>query len=112
MDSDFWTMRLAAAKRQFNLQNNLHLSRNHPTSQFDRFHMEDFEVEEEVRPDFSCPYCGEEFDIASLCSHLEADHPYESKSTEVCPVCSVKVVSDMLTHITVQHGHLLKISFC
>lgn len=31
---------------------------------------------------------------------------------EVCPVCSVKVVSDMLSHITVQHGHLFKISFC
>lgn len=46
--------------------------------------MEDFEVEEEVRPDFSCPYCGEEFDIASLCLHLEADHPYESKSTVSC----------------------------
>lgn len=43
--------------------------------------MEDFDGEEEARPDYPCPYCYEEFDIASLCSHLEAEHSYESKST-------------------------------
>ncbi|XP_028063779.1 protein DEHYDRATION-INDUCED 19-like [Camellia sinensis] len=26
----------------------------------------------------------------------------------VCPICSIKVVSDMLSHITLQHGHLFK----
>lgn len=30
---------------------------------------------------------------------------------QVCPICSVKVARDMLTHIRMQHGHLLKISF-
>lgn len=43
--------------------------------------MDDFEVEEEVRHDYPCPYCYEEFDIASLCSHLEAEHSYESKAS-------------------------------
>ncbi|KAI3456235.1 hypothetical protein Pfo_012898 [Paulownia fortunei] len=108
MDSDFWTTRLAAAKRQFNMQNNHHLSHSHPNSQLDRFNLDDFEVEEEVRPDYPCPYCYEEFDIASLCSHLEADHPCESKAT-VCPICSVKVAGDMLGHITLQHGYLFKL---
>ncbi|RVW95794.1 hypothetical protein CK203_025768 [Vitis vinifera] len=28
----------------------------------------------------------------------------------VCPICSVKVARDMLSHITLQHGHLFKIS--
>ncbi|KAA3455651.1 dehydration-induced 19 [Gossypium australe] len=65
MDSDFWTSRLAAAKRQYNLQH------RHQTSHLD-----------EVRPDFPCPYCYEDFDIASLCSHLEDDHPCESKVVE------------------------------
>ncbi|XP_041995163.1 protein DEHYDRATION-INDUCED 19 homolog 4-like [Salvia splendens] len=100
MDSDFWTMRLAAAKRQFNMQSNHH-------SQLDRFNVEDFVGEEEAQPDYPCPYCYEELDIASLCSHLEAEHSYESKST-VCPVCSVKVTSDMISHLTLQHGHLFK----
>ncbi|MBA0615194.1 hypothetical protein Godav_015363, partial [Gossypium davidsonii] len=40
-------------------------------------------VDDEVRPDFPCPYCYEDFDIASLCSHLEDDHPCESKVTDL-----------------------------
>ncbi|KAL3345268.1 hypothetical protein AABB24_024300 [Solanum stoloniferum] len=106
MDSDFWTSRLAAAKRQLNLQQNH--SYNHQTSQLDRLSIDDFEVEEEVRPDFPCPYCYEDFDIASLCSHLEEEHSCESRIT-VCPICSHKVSRDMLSHITVQHGHLLRV---
>ncbi|XWS19630.1 hypothetical protein CRYUN_Cryun31cG0032200 [Craigia yunnanensis] len=101
MDSDFWTSRLAAAKRQYNLQ------QHHQSSHLDRLSIDDFEVEDEVRPDFPCPYCYEDFDIASLCSHLEDEHPCESKVT-ICPVCSVKVARDMLSHITLQHGHLFK----
>ncbi|KAL4273712.1 hypothetical protein GQ457_13G015070 [Hibiscus cannabinus] len=95
MDSDFWTSRLAAAKRQYNLQH------RHQASHLDglRLSNDDIEVEEEVRPDFPCPYCYEDFDIASLCSHLEDDHPCDSKVT-ICPVCYVKVARDMLSHIT------------
>ncbi|GMJ08292.1 drought-induced protein19 [Hibiscus trionum] len=101
MDSDFWTSRLAAAKRQYNLQH------RHQTSHLDRLSIDDLEVDDEVRPDFPCPYCYEDFDIASLCSHLEDDHPCESKVT-ICPVCYVKVAKDMLSHITLQHGNLFK----
>lgn len=104
MDSDLWISRLAAAKRQFALQ-------RYQNSHIDRLSIDDFEVEEEVRPDFACPYCYEEHDIASLCSHLEDEHPFESKVT-VCPICSVKVARDMLNHITLQHGHLFKLQRC
>ncbi|KAH1243037.1 Protein DEHYDRATION-INDUCED 19 [Glycine max] len=104
MDSDFWTSRLAAAKRQYTLQH------HHPNSHLDRLGIDDFDVEEEVRPDFPCPYCYEDFDIASLSSHLEDEHSCESRVT-ICPICSVKVARDMLNHITLQHGHLFKISF-
>lgn len=47
----------------------------------DRLGIDDFDVEEEVRPDFPCPYCYEDFDIASLCSHLEDEHSCESRVT-------------------------------
>lgn len=47
----------------------------------DRLSIDDFEVEDEVRPDFPCPYCYEDFDIASLCSHLEDEHSCESRVT-------------------------------
>ncbi|KAI8531188.1 hypothetical protein RHMOL_Rhmol11G0117700 [Rhododendron molle] len=70
----FGTSRLAAAKRQFTLQS------HHNTSQLDRLNIDDFEVEDAVRPDFPCPYCYEDFDIVSLCSHLEDEHSFESKS--------------------------------
>lgn len=100
MDAELWAARLAAAKRQHSL--------HHSQSQFDRLSVDGFEVEEDVRPDFPCPYCYEEYDIASLCSHLEDEHSYEAKPA-VCPVCSIKVGRDMLNHITTQHGHLFKI---
>ncbi|KAM6574733.1 protein DEHYDRATION-INDUCED 19 [Cannabis sativa] len=102
MDSDFWTSRLAAAKRQYTLHH------HNQTSHLDRLGMDDLEVEDDIRPEFPCPYCYEDFDIASLCSHLEDDHSCESKVT-VCPVCSVRVSRDMLSHITLQHAHLFKI---
>ncbi|KAL6574021.1 hypothetical protein OROHE_001563 [Orobanche hederae] len=85
MDSDLWATRLAAAKRQLNMQNThqIEISHSHTSSQFDKFNMmEDFEGDGEVRPEYPCPYCYEEFEIASsLCSHLETDHSFESKST-------------------------------
>nr|GMC88226.1 protein DEHYDRATION-INDUCED 19 homolog 4-like isoform X2 [Ipomoea batatas] len=81
MDTDFWTSRLAAAKRQFNLQHHHHTYYHNNTSQLDRLSLDDFEVEEEARPDFPCPYCYEDFDITSLCSHLEDEHSCDSKVT-------------------------------
>ncbi|GMN50744.1 hypothetical protein TIFTF001_019900 [Ficus carica] len=75
MDADFWTSRLAAAKRQYTLQN------HHQSSHLDRSSIDDFEVEDDVRPEFPCPFCYEDFDIASLCSHLEDEHSYESSVT-------------------------------
>ncbi|XP_011623611.1 protein DEHYDRATION-INDUCED 19 homolog 4 [Amborella trichopoda] len=100
MDSELWTSRLAAAKQQYSLQ------QQH--SHLDRLSIDDFEVEEDVRVDFPCPYCFDDYDIASLCSHLEDEHPFEAKVT-VCPICSVKVTRDMLNHIMIQHGHLFKL---
>ncbi|GAB2231380.1 hypothetical protein Droror1_Dr00010386 [Drosera rotundifolia] len=105
MDAEFWTSRLATAKRQFQHQH--HLS---GASHLDRLNMDDYEVEEEIRQDIPCPYCYEDFDIASLCNHLEDEHGTESKAT-ICPICSVKVSRDLLSHLTLQHGHLFKISF-
>lgn len=101
MDSDRFAARLAAAKRQFAFQHN-------HSSQLDRLCIDDFEAEDDSRSDFPCPYCYEHHDFASLCSHLEEEHSFESRAA-VCPICSVKVSRDMLSHITVQHAHLFKL---
>ncbi|XP_022142277.1 protein DEHYDRATION-INDUCED 19 homolog 4-like [Momordica charantia] len=102
MDSDFWTSRLAAAKRQYMLQH------HHQSSNLDLLGIDDLEMDDDGRPHFPCPYCYENFDVMSLCSHLEDEHSCETRVT-VCPICSVKVMGDMLSHITLHHGHLYKL---
>ncbi|KAH9289775.1 hypothetical protein KI387_033892, partial [Taxus chinensis] len=99
MDAELWAARLAAAKRQHSL--------HHSQSQFDRLNVDGFEVEEDVRPDFPCPYCYEEYDIASLCSHLEDEHSYEAKAA-VCPVCNIKR-RRRLRRVAVPHGSTLSL---
>lgn len=99
MDRDFWAARISAVKRHQSLQ--------HSQTPWDRLSIDDLDVPEDPRPEFSCPYCFEEFDIATLCSHLEEEHLFESKGV-VCPVCTSKVVKDVVAHITFQHGHLFR----
>jgi hypothetical protein len=48
-------------------------------SHADRLGYDDIEPEDELRSDFPCPYCYEDHDFTSLCSHLEDEHPFESK---------------------------------
>lgn len=79
----------------------LPLKTNRPTS------LDDVEGEDDARCECLCPFCYEELDIISLCSHLERDHCIESKSAE-CPVCAAKVGKDMLGHISLQHGQFFK----
>ncbi|AQK70765.1 drought-induced 19 [Zea mays] len=76
----------------------------------DRFGYDDIEPEDDLHSDFPCPYCYEDHDVASLCAHLEDEHPFESKIVS-CPVCSARISKDLVDHITLQHGYLFKISF-
>lgn len=111
MDSDLWISRLAAAKRHYSnhqQHHHQHQQQQQQNSQSDRFDLDEYEVDEESRMDFPCPFCYEDHDITSLCSHLEDEHPFESKPA-VCPICSIKVARDILSHITLQHGHLYKL---
>ncbi|KAK1698808.1 hypothetical protein QYE76_015505 [Lolium multiflorum] len=100
MDSDHWISRLAAAKRFYAAQ----------LGQADRgAGMDELDMDEEpaATPEFACPYCYEDHDVASLCAHLEEEHPFEPHAAP-CPICSDKVSKDMLNHITMQHGYLFK----
>ncbi|XP_062232134.1 protein DEHYDRATION-INDUCED 19-like isoform X2 [Phragmites australis] len=97
MDSEHWISRLAAAKRFYAAQ----------LGHRDRAGMEELDMDEEGRPEFACPYCYEDHDVASLCAHLEEEHPFEPHAAP-CPVCSDMVTKDMVNHITMQHGYLLK----
>ncbi|CAK9190173.1 unnamed protein product [Sphagnum troendelagicum] len=88
MDGELWAARMSNSKRHHNLQpsHSAHLDQH--------VNLDDVDGDEDVRPDFSCPYCYEDFDITSLCAHLEDEHCFESKPA-ICPVCAAKIGTDM-----------------
>lgn len=47
--------------------------------------MDELEMDEEVRPEFPCPYCYEDHDVGSLCAHLEEEHPFEPQAAVSAP---------------------------
>ncbi|WOG83426.1 hypothetical protein DCAR_0102601 [Daucus carota subsp. sativus] len=71
---------------------------------------EEMEGDEETRPEYMCPFCAEDFDMVGLCCHIDEEHMVEAKNG-ACPICAMKVGMDLVSHITMQHGSLLKISF-
>ncbi|KFK26455.1 hypothetical protein AALP_AA8G250900 [Arabis alpina] len=99
MDSDSWSDRLASASRRYQLD---FLSRSDTFLGF-----EEIEGEDDFREEYACPFCSDYFDIVSLCCHVDEDHPIDAKNG-VCPVCAVKVSSDMVAHITLQHANMFK----
>ncbi|CAA7058827.1 unnamed protein product [Microthlaspi erraticum] len=54
----------------------------------------DVEGEDELKAEFICPFCADEFDIVGLCCHIDEEHPVEAKNG-VCPVCTKRVGSDI-----------------
>ncbi|KAI3690970.1 hypothetical protein L2E82_49183 [Cichorium intybus] len=70
MDSDSWT-RLSTSNSS---------SRRYQ-SRSESFHLvEEFEGDEEPRPEFLCPFCAEDFDIVGLCCHIDEEHTLEAKN--------------------------------
>ncbi|GLT43169.1 hypothetical protein SLA2020_171390 [Shorea laevis] len=68
---------------------------------------EDIEDDDELRNEYPCPFCSEDFDRLGLCCHIDEEHPVEAQSG-VCPVCATTVGMNMVGHITTQHGSILK----
>ncbi|KAI8561759.1 hypothetical protein RHMOL_Rhmol04G0366500 [Rhododendron molle] len=95
MDSDSWT----TTRRRYH---------HHNSSRSDVF--DEVDGEEETRPEFMCPFCAEDYDVVGLCCHIDEEHAVEVKNG-VCPICAKRVGMDLVGHITMQHGSLLKISF-
>ncbi|KAK4433889.1 protein dehydration-induced [Sesamum alatum] len=66
-------------------------------SRSDVYRGDEFEEEEETRPEFLCPFCAEDFDMVGLCCHIDEEHAAEAKNG-VCPVCSERVGSNLVRH--------------
>ncbi|KAL1211887.1 DEHYDRATION-INDUCED 19-like protein 4 [Cardamine amara subsp. amara] len=69
---------------------------------------EDLEGEDDLKAEFICPFCAEDFDIVGLCCHIDEEHPVEAKNG-VCPVCTKWVGLDIVGHITTQHANFFKV---
>lgn len=67
MDSDSWTC-LSTSPRRYQ-------------SRSDAFHLgEEFDSDDESRPEYLCPFCAEDFDTVGLCCHIDEEHPVEGKN--------------------------------
>ncbi|KAF7805072.1 protein DEHYDRATION-INDUCED 19-like protein 3-like [Senna tora] len=103
MDADSsWTARLSSASKRY--QSALQ-SRSDMFMGFD-----ENDGDDDIREEFLCPFCSEYFDIVGLCCHIDEEHPMEARNG-VCPVCALRLGVDMVSHITLQHGSIFKISF-
>ncbi|XP_031498461.1 protein DEHYDRATION-INDUCED 19 homolog 2-like [Nymphaea colorata] len=100
MDADSWAARFSASKRH---QSGLQIRSGADL----QLTFDDFDGEEDLRAEFPCPFCSEDFDIVGLCCHIDDEHSIEAKNA-VCPVCGTRVGMDMVGHITMQHGHFFK----
>ncbi|GAB2294300.1 hypothetical protein Dimus_028510 [Dionaea muscipula] len=69
---------------------------------------DDADADDDCKQEFLCPFCTDEFDVVGLFCHMEEDHPMEVRDG-VCPVCAKRVGIDMVSHITLQHGNILKV---
>ena len=42
--------------------------------------IEDFDGDDDLRGDFPCPFCSEDFDLVGLCYHIDEEHTSEARS--------------------------------
>lgn len=100
MESNSWTTRLStAASRRFLSRSDLYLGGGYEETE---------NGDDESGALFLCPFCAEDFDIVGLCCHIDEDHPIEAKNG-VCPICPKRVGTDIVSHITMQHGNFFKV---
>ncbi|KAI4344823.1 hypothetical protein L6164_012011 [Bauhinia variegata] len=98
MDSDSWiSARLSGSSRRYQSRSDLYHGGH-----------EEMDGVDDLRSEFLCPFCAEDYDVVGLCCHIDEEHPVEAK-TGVCPVCEKKVGMDLVSHLTMQHGNFLKV---
>ncbi|KAJ9154567.1 hypothetical protein P3X46_027887 [Hevea brasiliensis] len=93
MASDSWSSRLSTSSKRYHYRSDLY---------------EETDVDEDLKAEFLCPFCAEDFDVVGLCCHIDEEHPIEAKNG-VCPVCAKRVGVDIFCHINMQHGNFFKV---
>ncbi|GKV31402.1 hypothetical protein SLEP1_g40093 [Rubroshorea leprosula] len=107
MSSNTWTSRFSVPSSSSSSSSRRCLNRS------DLFFVggyDEVDGDDDLKAEFLCPFCAEDFDIVGLCCHIDEEHPVEAKNG-VCPVCGKRVGTDIVGHLTMQHGSILRISF-
>ncbi|XP_073143648.1 protein DEHYDRATION-INDUCED 19 homolog 6-like [Henckelia pumila] len=108
MDANCWADRLSSASNSYKS-----VLQSRSGMKWDGFDaellmgFEKIEADDDKREEYICPFCSQYFDIIGLCCHIDDEHPAEAKNG-VCPVCSMRVGVNMIAHITLQHGNIIK----
>nr|CBL94180.1 Conserved hypothetical protein [Malus domestica] len=63
-------------------------------SRSDLFSHEETDGDDDLKAEFLCPFCAEDFDVLGLCCHIDEEHPLEAKNG-VCPVCAKRVGANL-----------------
>lgn len=45
---------------------------------------EETDLDEDLKAEFLCPFCAEDFDVVGLCCHIDEEHPVEAKNGVNC----------------------------
>ncbi|XP_045807673.1 protein DEHYDRATION-INDUCED 19 homolog 4-like [Trifolium pratense] len=99
MDSDSWiSSRLSNSSRRYYSRSDLFLGGNDDSEPGG----------DDLRAEYLCPFCAEDYDVVSLCCHIDEEHPLQA-NTGVCPACGQKVGMDLVGHITTQHSKFFKV---
>ncbi|XP_052188285.1 protein DEHYDRATION-INDUCED 19 homolog 4-like isoform X2 [Diospyros lotus] len=65
------------------------------------------EEDDDLKPEYVCPFCLEDFDLVGFCCHIDEAHPVEAR-TGICPICEKRTGINTAVHIITQHGSILK----
>ncbi|KAL5570751.1 hypothetical protein UlMin_020348 [Ulmus minor] len=57
---------------------------------------EEIDGDDELKTEYPCLFCADEFDLVGFCCHIDEEHLMEAK-TEVCPLCVKRVGADLVS---------------
>lgn len=46
----------------------------------DLYGHEETDRDDDLKAEFLCPFCAEDFDVVGLCCHIDEEHPVEAKN--------------------------------
>ncbi|KAM1599762.1 hypothetical protein ACFXTN_022310 [Malus domestica] len=47
---------------------------------------EETDGDDELKAEFLCPFCAEDFDVVGFCYHIDEEHPVEAKNGAFCSI--------------------------